>query len=158
LLIFNANAIGLLRQSQAERFPYLIQFAGLTIFVHAKVWSLKYFWGWLVYWKHMPPVQDKVILDMGTGTGITGVLCAKRGSRRVLALDVTRAAVLNARENALQNKCPQIEVRQSDLFQAVSARERFDLIYWHFPFLQVPASYRCKSNLEVALFDPGSNL
>jgi release factor glutamine methyltransferase len=56
------------------------------------------------------------VLDMGTGSGINGVMAASRSSD-VMAVDVNPAAVECARANAERNGvADRIEVRESDLF------------------------------------------
>ena len=60
-------------------------------------------------------VSEKVVLDVGCGTGILAILAAKMGARAVLAFDIDEWAVENARENADLNDCPQITVFQGTI-------------------------------------------
>ena len=46
-------------------------------------------------------------------------------------------------------------VRQSDLFGALSAGERFDVIYWNSNFVEAPQDFVNASDLHHAFFDPG---
>lgn len=72
------------------------------------------------------------VLDMGTGSGVNGVLAAAQSSR-VLAVDVNPAAVICARENAKRNGVAgRMCVRESDLFE--HAAGRFDVIIFDPPF------------------------
>jgi len=48
-------------------------------------------------------VKDKVILDMGAGTGILGILAAKRGAKSIVAIDNDDVCYLSAIENAALN-------------------------------------------------------
>ncbi|WP_199141491.1 50S ribosomal protein L11 methyltransferase [Pedobacter sp. ASV12] len=52
-------------------------------------------------------VQDKTILDMGAGTGILGILAAKRGARQIVAIDndevCHRSTIENAELNEVSN-------------------------------------------------------
>lgn len=52
-------------------------------------------------------VQDKVVLDMGAGTGILGILAAKRGAKAIVAIDndevCYRSAIENANLNEIEN-------------------------------------------------------
>jgi len=74
------------------------------------------------------------VLDMGTGSGVCALVAA-RHARRVIAVDVSAAAVRCARLNAALNELEErIEVRQGDLFAPV-AGERFDLVLFNPPFL-----------------------
>lgn len=74
------------------------------------------------------------VLDMGTGSGVCALTSARRASR-VVAVDISRAAVRCARLNALMNHLEaRIDVRQGDLF-APLGDERFDLVLFNPPFL-----------------------
>lgn len=74
------------------------------------------------------------VLDMGTGSGVCALFAA-RHARRVVAVDVSRAAVRCARLNALLNHLEdRIDLRQGDLF-APLAGELFDLVLFNPPFL-----------------------
>jgi len=48
-------------------------------------------------------VKDKVILDMGAGTGILGILAAKRGAKEIVAIDNDNVCYHSAIENAALN-------------------------------------------------------
>jgi release factor glutamine methyltransferase len=72
------------------------------------------------------------VLDMGTGSGVNAILAASRSSS-VVAVDVSRAAVQCAKENAERNGvADRIDVRESDVFESVDGR--FDLIIFDPPF------------------------
>jgi release factor glutamine methyltransferase len=74
------------------------------------------------------------VLDMGTGSGVCALFAA-RVARRVVAVDISAAAVRCTRINALLNKLEdRIDVRHGDLFVPV-AGERFDLVLFNPPFL-----------------------
>ncbi|TCC89104.1 50S ribosomal protein L11 methyltransferase [Pedobacter frigiditerrae] len=49
-------------------------------------------------------VQDKVILDMGAGTGILGILASKRGAKDIVAIDNDEVCYSSAIENANLNE------------------------------------------------------
>lgn len=49
-------------------------------------------------------LQNKVVTDMGTGTGILAILASMRGAREVNAVEIDPVAVVNARENVEINK------------------------------------------------------
>jgi ribosomal protein L11 methyltransferase len=49
-------------------------------------------------------VEDKVILDMGAGTGILGILAAKRGAKEIVAIDNDEVCYRSAIENASLNE------------------------------------------------------
>lgn len=48
-------------------------------------------------------VKDKVVLDMGAGTGILGILAAKRGAKEIIAIDNDEVCYRSAIENAALN-------------------------------------------------------
>ncbi|MES2418585.1 MAG: 50S ribosomal protein L11 methyltransferase [Bacteroidota bacterium] len=49
-------------------------------------------------------VADKLILDMGAGTGILGILASKRGAKQVIAIDNDEVCYQSAIENAALNQ------------------------------------------------------
>jgi methylase of polypeptide subunit release factors len=82
------------------------------------------------------------VLDMGTGSGICAIFAA-RHARRVVAVDINRAAVRCARINAALNHLEdRIECRQGDLFAPLDD-QRFDSIFFNPPFIVgTPANER----------------
>lgn len=82
------------------------------------------------------------VLDVGTGSGVCAIAAA-RHARRVVAVDINRAAVRCARANALLNSLEdKVEVLHGDLFAPVGAA-RFDVVLFNPPFLKgVPKSER----------------
>lgn len=95
------------------------------------------------------------VLDLGCGTGILGLLAAKRGARRVVAIDPNPKAVectrLNSRVNRLEDR---VEVRLGSLFQPLKPGEKFDLILFNPPYL--PG--RPRNLVEAGWLDSGSLL
>jgi methylase of polypeptide subunit release factors len=78
---------------------------------------------------------DRKVLDMGTGSGVCAIFAAQH-SRRVVAVDVSAAAVRCARINVALNQLEhRVDVRHGDLFAPV-AGQRFDLIVFNPPFLR----------------------
>lgn len=72
-------------------------------------------------------LKDKEIADVGTGSGILAIACAKLGSKRVLALDIDSLSIKTARENVEINNCSdKVEVMKSDLLN--TSKDKFDLI------------------------------
>lgn len=63
-------------------------------------------------------VQDKSVLDIGTGTGILSVLCGKLGAKHILALDidpkVLECATANFKANGVE-----VETKQNNLTQSL---------------------------------------
>ncbi len=54
--------------------------------------------------------ENKTVLDMGCGTGILAIAASKKGAQRVHAIDNDSWCVENAQENAVLNKCQNINV------------------------------------------------
>jgi release factor glutamine methyltransferase len=98
-------------------------------------------------------LNDKYILDMGTGSGIISVFAASKGAK-CLAADVNPAAVESSKENAVTNGLAEkIEVIESNLFERIPSDKKFDLIFFSPPFYKgKPAN-----NFERA-FKGGNNL
>ncbi len=50
------------------------------------------------------------VLDMGTGTGVLGIIASKHGAKKVVAVDNDEWSFLNAKENAVRNNVAGIQV------------------------------------------------
>ena len=51
---------------------------------------------------------DKLVLDMGTGTGVLAILAEQLGAREIIAIDIESWSVENTKWNAEQNGCTKI--------------------------------------------------
>ncbi|MEK6926988.1 MAG: methyltransferase [Nanoarchaeota archaeon] len=82
---------------------------------------------------HNSEYCGKTVIEIGSGTGIMGIVMAKYGAKKVIMSDISPVAVENSRENVikygLENK---VEVVQGDLFENI--HEKADLITWMIPF------------------------
>jgi release factor glutamine methyltransferase len=76
-------------------------------------------------------------LDLCTGSGVLAIAAAQAGCREVIAVDVSRRAVVAARVNGLLNRV-RVRALRGDLFAPVE-RQRFDLIVSNPPYLPSPA-------------------
>ncbi|WP_205695753.1 HemK2/MTQ2 family protein methyltransferase [Conexibacter sp. SYSU D00693] len=76
------------------------------------------------------------VLDVCTGSGVIACTAAAAGARRVVAVDVSRRAVLTVRMNARLNGV-HVEAKRGDLLAPV-AGERFDLIVSNPPYIPAP--------------------
>ncbi|MCX6283287.1 MAG: 50S ribosomal protein L11 methyltransferase, partial [Bacteroidetes bacterium] len=54
------------------------------------------------------------VLDMGTGTGVLGIIALKLGAKQVVAIDNDEWSFLNAKENAARNNVPGMLVIHGD--------------------------------------------
>ena len=75
------------------------------------------------------------VLDMGTGSGILGLLAAKEASE-VVAVDVNPYAIRCAKQNAKRNSIHgKMAFLQGDLFTPINDAAKFDLILFNAPYL-----------------------
>ncbi|MCT9094065.1 class I SAM-dependent methyltransferase [Streptomyces sp. ASQP_92] len=89
------------------------------------------------------------VLDLGTGSGINGILAAGRGCE-VLAVDINPHAVAAAAANAVRNGVGErVLALESDVFSAVEGT--FDLIVCSPPFRW----FAPRDHLEAATTDEG---
>ncbi len=58
--------------------------------------------------------QELSVLDMGSGTGVLAILAAKKGARKIDAIDIDNWCYLNAKENIERNNCSRINVYEGD--------------------------------------------
>jgi release factor glutamine methyltransferase len=101
------------------------------------------------------PENAGIVLDVGTGTGVQAIIAAKRGAKKVIAIDIDDNALKNAKENVkLHNLEKDVEVRKSDMFKQIRNNEKFDLIISQLPF----ADIKYKNKISHFLFDPGFKL
>jgi SAM-dependent methyltransferase len=99
----------------------------------------------------MGRLEGRSVLDVGTGTGVLGLLAARRGARQVIAIDADPRAVACARENVERlGAGDRMRVERGDLFPEARA----DLVLFNPPWLPgVP-----RTPVERAIFDPGGAL
>jgi len=75
------------------------------------------------------------VLDMGTGSGILGILAAEQAGA-VLAVDINPFAIRCTKQNAKRNLTQaNMYFLQGDLFAAVTQSVKFDLILFNAPYL-----------------------
>lgn len=59
-------------------------------------------------------LNNKSVIDMGTGTGILAILAAMRGASEITAVEIDRAAYVNAIENIALNNTSHIKLIHGD--------------------------------------------
>lgn len=92
------------------------------------------------------------VLDIGTGSGVIGIFCAKAGAGLVTAVDWNSDAVANAKENAARNKVDAIfDARHSDVFDAIEPSQKFDVITANLPMMNMEA----RDVVESSIWDTG---
>lgn len=83
--------------------------------------------------------EGERVLDMGTGTGMLGIVAAKRACE-VIMVDVNPYAVHCAKENALLNNArSNVAFVLGDLFAPFSDSATFDVILFNAPYLPTEA-------------------
>lgn len=110
-------------------------------------------------------VKNKVVLDVGTGTGIQGIYASKRGSRITVGVDINPYAIELSKENALLNNLKlnkNIFFFQSDLFNNMDiitknlGINKFDVILFNAPYLPTSEEEKIQGYLNYA-FDGGKD-
>jgi release factor glutamine methyltransferase len=82
----------------------------------------------------MLDLDGKTVADIGTGSGILGLLAARSGAM-VTAVDLNPAAVACATGNAQRNGlADRVSTIESDVFERVPAEARFDFVITNPPF------------------------
>jgi release factor glutamine methyltransferase len=78
--------------------------------------------------------KNKSVIDIGTGTGIQGIVMAMCGAKKIICSDISKDATKNANINIKKYKLSnKIKVIESDLFQRIKS-QKFDLIVFNHPF------------------------
>lgn len=79
-------------------------------------------------------LKYKTVLDMGTGSGIIGIVSASKEAM-VTAIDINENAINCAKENASRNKVEKnISFNVGNLFSPISHSTKFDYIFFNPPF------------------------
>mgnify|MGYP006285285267 FL=1 len=68
----------------------------------------------------------KVVLDMGTGTGVLAIFASLLGAERVLGLDIDNWSLENARYNVLYNSVGKIQIDKRD--NSTWGSQKFDIV------------------------------
>lgn len=93
--------------------------------------SARYHARFLFYNTHL--FHNKIVIDIGSGTGILGIVMAKYGAKKVIMSDISKPAVENSTQNVKKFGLKDtVEIVQGDLFENIN--EKADLIVWNIPF------------------------
>ena len=113
--------------------PYEELVGKFNITILPGVFSPRYFADSLVFAEALAEIVGKRrMLEVGCGTGIISLYCAKAGAR-VVSGDINPAAVENTKLNAEKFGLT-IDVRVGDIYAAIQPDEKFDVIFWNHPF------------------------
>lgn len=145
--------------SQSGRFPRIVITGGQRYVLLRGVFSPEAFWSTRIFTSLLPFRSGQSFLEIGCGAGVTSVVAALQGASRVVAVDINRHAVENTALNGeLHGVGDRLVAMRSNIFDALKVADRFDSIYWNTPFIWRPSTFRFRSQLERALFDPGYSL
>jgi len=95
------------------------------------------------------------ILEIGCGSGMVSLICAKNEANEVVGVDITQDAVRCATENAARNKISNVHFLRSNLFLKVP-KDEFDAIVFNPPYLPTEGGERLPGALNHA-FDGGKD-
>lgn len=103
------------------------------------------FAGWRIF-------ENKSVLDIGSGSGVSSCLFALNGARNVVGVDINPRAIEAGKANAkLVGVESHVTFVEGDVFDSVDRPEDFDIIFANLPF----TSGQPADMLERAFFDPG---
>src|SRR3989344_2597294 len=83
--------------------------------------------------------KGEKVLEIGTGSGLIAILCARKGAE-VVATDLNEHAIKCAKKNAEGNKV-KVDFREGDLLAPLKNGEKFDLIIFNPPYLPRETKY-----------------
>lgn len=102
----------------------------------------------------LPLVKNKVVLDMGSGTGVIALILARRGEpARVIGVEIQKKLIELAKRNAeLNDTSPRVEIIHDDATQLTIEFDPgfFDVVVTNPPFFPTSGS-RMSPNVEKAL-------
>jgi hypothetical protein len=82
---------------------------------------------------HNSLFYGKTAIEIGSGTGLMGIVMAKYGAKKVIMSDISEKAVENSKHNIQKFNVGNIaSVIKGDLFENIT--EKADLITWMIPF------------------------
>jgi len=67
--------------------------------------------------------KDKIVLDIGCGSGILSIAAARLGSHKVIGVDIDPIAVETAHENVVRNQCAKwVTIMEGDLTKGLDVK------------------------------------
>jgi release factor glutamine methyltransferase len=95
------------------------------------------------------------ILEIGTGAGYMSILCVLNGASHATCTDINKEALKNAEENVIKhNILDRVTIKYSDVFGAFNFDDKFDMIFWNYPFGHINKPVEELELLERAVIDP----
>ncbi|MFH1770839.1 MAG: methyltransferase [archaeon] len=77
--------------------------------------------------------KGKDVLDIGTGSGIQGIITKIHGAKKVMLTDITTDATRNAYRNITEMNLTNVDYKISDLFTKIF--KKYDVIIFNHPFM-----------------------
>ncbi len=110
------------------------RFLDITVKVYPGVFHPGLFFSTKILLKYLSHLnlRGQRILELGAGTGLISIYCAKKNAAQTTASDISISAISNIKENAALNKAT-IQTVHSDLFEFISPDD-FDIIIINPPF------------------------
>ncbi len=71
-------------------------------------------------------LEEKSVLDMGTGTGILAIFAEMKGAKAIDAIDIDEWCYINTKENTEVNNCTKIKAFQGDA--SLLKNQKYDVI------------------------------
>ena len=72
-------------------------------------------------------MKEKMVLDMGCGTGILSILADKLGAKKIMAIDIEEWAYTNSLENCERNNADHVSVFKGDV--SLIKDSKFDIVF-----------------------------
>ncbi len=95
-------------------------------------------------------LNGKVVLDVGTGTGIQAIQAIKNGAKNSIGVDINPESVQCAKENVILNGVEdKVQIILSDLFENLQKDQKFNVIIANLPITNFPI----EGIVESALYD-----
>lgn len=134
-------------------------FGDLNILVKDKVFTPnpKITYSTSIIFDNFPDVKNKIVADVGTGTGILALTAKLKGAKKVVATDISKEAIENARINFNKNDfVGEIELRETSLLNGVD--RKFDIVFANLPILIEVWANEPLSLIRKFIFDVKSKL
>lgn len=149
---FAEDASEYLNRNRSFSAPYQISHASLFYTIHPGVFAPDLFEDTFFFMDVIPWRLSGSFLEIGCGAGLISIKAALRNYDRVLATDISQAAINNCIANVRLHSLESIvETRESDVFSNIDPREKFDQIFWNLPFIWTDKEP--DDDLEATLYD-----
>jgi release factor glutamine methyltransferase len=128
-----SGILDIYRRMRVQEQPYEIDWDDMRLSVRPNVYAPKFFSDSIWFASQLPNIVGAhSLLEIGTGTGIISIACAKNGAR-VVATDINSEAVDCARTN-VERSGLDIHVCKGSLYEPLSNEAKFDFVFWAHPF------------------------